>query len=237
MCDLSIKLVAWMDGELPESEGAALERHVESCSDCRECLEAFERASSAFNAYCDVVVERARSFTLAETSHRERSGFQWMPVACGIGVIAAAAVLAALVLQPRHHVAKTSLSVSVQSAPLHAVEQSNGVATTGTTARSVSSAMTTQSHRRPALHGKNSVNVVQQHRASELESHNIAAFGAQPPIEISVPEEDMFPPGAVPDGISYNAVVTFAAEGSLPRNSNANVNGLKTGFNRGGNRP
>jgi hypothetical protein len=40
------------------------------------------------------------------------------------------------------------------------------------------------------------------------------ASAAEPPIEIAVPTESMFPPGAVPEGIGFTAVVTISADDS-----------------------
>jgi hypothetical protein len=104
-------------------------------------------------------------------------------------------------------------------------------------ARLVSPPMTMQRHSRPELRAKTSVKVAQRQQPRAIERENAPAFAAQPPIEISVPAEDMFPPGAVPDGIGYNAVVIFAADGTSQRFANAAVNGSKAGFDRGGNRP
>jgi hypothetical protein len=236
MRDPSNKLVAWMDGELPENESAEIARHVQSCPECRDCLAAIKQASGAFNAYCDVAVEQAESSTLAGPSPNTREAFCWMPVACGIGAIAAAAVLIALVLQPSHQVANTPPNVPAKSPSLHAVQRSNSVVATNNTG-SLIVAATTQRHSRPEARTKNTLKAVQQRQPRAVELENAPAFAAQPPIEISVPAEDMFPPGAVPDGISYNAVVIFAADGASQHFADAPVNGLKTGFNRGGNRP
>ena len=38
---------------------------------------------------------------------------------------------------------------------------------------------------------------------------------AQPGIQIAIPADSMFPPGAVPEGVAYIANVSFAADGSL----------------------
>jgi len=47
---------------------------------------------------------------------------------------------------------------------------------------------------------------------SKRQAENASA--TEPPIEISVPTENMFPPGAVPEGIGFTAVVTIAADDS-----------------------
>ena len=53
MCDVSGKLIAWMDGELPENEAAYVERHIRDCSECRRCAEAYTCVSRLVIAYCD----------------------------------------------------------------------------------------------------------------------------------------------------------------------------------------
>jgi anti-sigma factor RsiW len=86
MCEFSGKLVAWIDGELPEDEMAAVGAHVPWCNDCRREAEAFRKVSVAF-AECarTVAPQRAR---------RIRAG-----VVAVAGI--AAAVLVALLVMPR----------------------------------------------------------------------------------------------------------------------------------------
>jgi hypothetical protein len=40
---------------------------------------------------------------------------------------------------------------------------------------------------------------------------------AQPAIEIAIPWDAMFPPGAVPEGVSFVADLTLGADGSAER--------------------
>ena len=35
MCDFPGRLVAWLDDEMPEGEAAEVQRHVQSCVECR----------------------------------------------------------------------------------------------------------------------------------------------------------------------------------------------------------
>jgi anti-sigma factor RsiW len=84
MCDFSGKLIAWMDGELPDDEAAAVDRHLGKCSECRERVDTYRGVSRAFAAYCA---------TAAESATRRRSR-PWLPVLAG----AAAAVVLAIVL-------------------------------------------------------------------------------------------------------------------------------------------
>lgn len=86
MCDFSEKLIAWMDGELPDDEAAAVDRHLGGCSECLDRLETYRGVSRALAAYCAASME---------TTTRRRWP-QWLPVLTGA---AAAAVLLAGVFQ------------------------------------------------------------------------------------------------------------------------------------------
>ena len=54
-----VKLMAWLDGELPDADAAAVERHVRECTECASRAEAYRQASMAFEAYCEVCCEAA----------------------------------------------------------------------------------------------------------------------------------------------------------------------------------
>lgn len=43
---------------------------------------------------------------------------------------------------------------------------------------------------------------------------NVSSLPAEPAIQIAVPAEAMFPPGAVPEGVNFIADLTIAADGS-----------------------
>src|SRR5580700_11799950 len=79
MCEFSDRLVAWLDGELPVDESAAIESHLGGCSDCRARMSAYEETSAAFTAYRDAVAR--------ERMNRPRSAHPWLPIA---GALAAA---------------------------------------------------------------------------------------------------------------------------------------------------
>ena len=54
--------------------------------------------------------------------------------------------------------------------------------------------------------------------ASARNSANVASWTpAEPAIQIAIPAAAMFPPGAVPDGLTFIADVTIAADGSAQR--------------------
>jgi anti-sigma factor RsiW len=238
MCDFSKKLVAWMDGELPQNESETVARHVESCPECRDCVASFEQASNSFDTYCEMAFEQVEAHPFAVSASNPKLQNAKLPgrktVLWGAGAVAAA-VIAMLIVPPRRQMVQAPSVLPVQSASARAVEKTDSPEA----ANPGASPIAVERHNRPHSRLQKSraaKSITSPQRPRVAESQGIA-FAAGPPIEISVPAEDMFPPGAVPDGISYTAVVTFAADDAPPRYGNASINGLKTGFGRGGNRP
>jgi anti-sigma factor RsiW len=184
MCDVNLRLVSWIDGELPEDEGATIERHVQSCAECRQRVAAYKAASRDFAGFYSVTTQPA-----PETKSPRKMP-RWIPVA----IAAAAAVVVTLVLLPR--------AQKQAAAPLQAAIISTPV-TQEPTAEPVEQAQPTvaAAKRRPVP------------RRSHL-LHEDWAIG-QPAIQIAIPADSVFPPGAVPEGVAYIANVSFAADGSV----------------------
>ena len=57
MCELSGKLMAWLDHELESDEMAGVERHIEECAECQREVAAYREVSATFHSYCDAVME------------------------------------------------------------------------------------------------------------------------------------------------------------------------------------
>ncbi len=112
MCDFSKKLMAWMDGELPDGESADLERHVSACGECSNLLVSYEGASEAFDVYCEA--------TFAAETRRRSS--RWLPAAVAAGM-AAAAVIAAFSILPHHRVAQLPRYASSPAEAPHVAAQ------------------------------------------------------------------------------------------------------------------
>lgn len=226
MCDFSGKLIAWMDRELVESEAAEMKTHLAACGRCRQRLAAYRQASGAFDAYC-------QAFAAAET--RRPRAPRWAIAACG--AVAAAAAMAALLVLPRARVAQAPSRVPGRAAALHTAFQKNeprkapqrpvqknaasGLALhapAAETARPAASATVKVRPRSlaPALRTEPARNetAATEPRAA---APGASAFPAEPPIEIAIPAEAMFPPGAVPPGASFTADLTIAADGSAQR--------------------
>ena len=192
MCDYSRKLIAWIDRELPESDAAELERHVAVCAECRERLVSFEWASRAFNAYCEA--------TFAAATRRRLP--PWLPAAGVAAGIAAAAAIAAVLMLPRQRVTLVPPDVPpAAEAPHTPVKQAE---------RQDASVTPVRSHNNQRASATEA-----SARASQV--RGISSFPAEPPIQIAIPADAMFPPGAVPPGMSFTAELTISADGSAER--------------------
>lgn len=194
MCDFSGKLIAWLDHELPAEETAAVERHLETCSECRCRVDAYKRVSSEFEAYCEDTI----------ASNVPGGGApRWVPVVSAAGAVAAVVVL--FLALPRTRVQRPAFD-----SPRVAVAASPAVVAKGLPApvRSV--------HR---VHRQHAVAPVQNQTENSAVAQNQNAYSLpdEPVIQIAIPAEEMFPPGAVPEGMHFVADVTIAADGSAER--------------------
>lgn len=190
MCEFPEKLIAWSDRELPAGEAADVERHVRVCAECRSQLRAYERVSAAFEEYCDAAV----------ASQVRRRAPRWV-----LAVSGAAAVAAALFLVLPH------ARLRPPRAPIRAA--------------AASQPLVLEAKRPTAVPVKPAVLVKKDHRRqlslSPLRQDAIRTdvtwLPAEAAIQIAIPAEAMFPPGAVPEGISFTADLTIATDGSAQR--------------------
>jgi anti-sigma factor RsiW len=187
MCDYSEKLVAWMDGELSGEETADVERHCAECTECQTRLEKYQQVSKAFDAYCDVV-------TAVKTRPRR------LRLVAGLSV-AAAAVLAVAVgwVLLRSHSERLRAPAPQALAALPAAQLEAAVAPNETV------------HRRQA---PRELAAQEKVKSPSLPRPEVASLPPEPAIQIAIPAESMFPPGAVPEGINFTADVSFGPDGS-----------------------
>src|SRR5215469_13680001 len=87
MCEYSKRLVAWMDGELAESEAAEVEQHVRACPACGKCVSACEEICREFAAYY-------AAFTQTRPVARRQKVSGWVPMAASVAAVAAMLVIA-----------------------------------------------------------------------------------------------------------------------------------------------
>jgi hypothetical protein len=215
MCDYSRKLVAWMDGELPKSEATDMESHLGACGECRRRLTAYEQVSSTFEDYCLA--------TLGAEARRS-SAPHWAAGACVAGAIAVGAAIAALLMLPRQRIARAPAAagavhaaVQAEDAP-HVVVPTQGIVDVRAAQRAANATKGAR-HRyvTPSARTENSGNETGIAPLPVLPTQNAGEFPTEPPIEIDIPADAMFPPGAVPPGMSFTADLTIASDGSPER--------------------
>lgn len=181
MCEFSSKLIAWIDGELPDDQMFAINRHLTQCSECRQQAAAFREVSHAFLA-------------CSRTVPQQRAG-AWRAAVLVPAAIAAAGVLAALLMLPRHaqEASRHPSITGVAAAPAVPLDKLLAMAPL----HSVPARMVATRPRR----------VKRAPRLSEW-------MPAEPTIQILIPGDALFPPGALPEGVDLVANLRFAAEGS-----------------------
>jgi len=186
MCNSSLRLVAWIDGELSESEASVVEQHVQVCADCRKRVSAYHDVSRGFAAYYTAAIHKAPAAS-PKSEHRIP---RWIPLA----MAAAAVAVVALLLFPRAQKHASAAPQIAKAVSPVAVEPS---------AKAVEPARPTQPR------------VAKTHKAAHRQPIHEDWAIAQPGIQIAIPADAMFPPGAVPEGVAYIANVSFAADGSV----------------------
>jgi len=200
MCDFSGRLIAWLDKELPEGEAAVVERHLKVCMECQSRLVAYQQASRTFDAYCDAEI----------ASERRRSLPRWIPV-ISAGAAAAIAVAAVFLTFPRGRVPWPSIkSPTAHSSP--AMDPRVGAAHSVVAVQTPPSAAS-----RVARVDRRYAAVPARRRSAGAAPAQVHDVGALPAIEITIPSDAMFPPGAVPEGVSFVADVVLGADGSAER--------------------
>jgi hypothetical protein len=184
MCELSGKLVAWLDQELEIDEMAQMQRHIQNCVECRSQLDVCQAVSRKFDAYLDAVVA-------SKAQHR-------VPRAVSVLSVAATAALAAaifLAIQQKH--------IESPLVPVPAI----GMASSTVVHEAAPVPAPTRAVRRRHV----------EHPAQNSLAQNQIATNWTPPepaIQIAIPAECMFPPGAVPEGVNFTADLKIAADGS-----------------------
>jgi len=191
MCDFSGKLIAWLDHELPAEEAADVERHLVICAECRSGVEAYKRVSGEFDAYCDA----------AMASNARRGALRWAAVASAAGAVAALVALFMAIPRtrvepPESHAQQATVATSPA---IVAAEVPDSVRPT---IRRV--------QRRQAMAPVQ----IQDANAPPAQNQNAYLPPDGPMIRIAIPADEMFPPGAVPEGMHFVADLTIAADGS-----------------------
>jgi anti-sigma factor RsiW len=187
MCDFQAKIVAWLDHELPDNQAADVERHVQACEQCRAEHEKYGQVSRTFDAYCDTV--------LAAKTHR--SILRWVPAMSG-ALLAIAATVLFLTSQQHRIEPRPIVAPGATVAPVQALA-----------AESVLSAE--PAHKK--IHSPRAVLPVQK----SVEEPPANWQPAETAVQITIPLETMFAPGAIPEGMNFVAELSIGPDGSVER--------------------
>lgn len=189
MCELRDKLVAWLDGELSGGEAAEIALHVHRCVECQRCLASYKEISAAIVSHCEsqFVSQVQPPITL-----------RWKPA---FALAAAAGVV--LLLLARH--------ASEERPPFQ--PQVNEVAYSGVPEKPAKSSVAPSGSSNKPVHKKRSIRVSPRPEFQEYARKENWAPG-ESVVQITIPAESMFAPGAVPQGASFSAELILAADGS-----------------------
>jgi hypothetical protein len=181
MCEFEVKLIVFLDRELPSEEVACVERHIEGCEECRNRLAGYELVNETFDAYCDAV--------MAAKTRR--------PIAHCVPVLAsavAAAVVMFLAFSEKRMEPPPVLTPTISAVSVHGPMP-------------VLAPPAPEPAPRKKIRSRHAVPAVQE-RAVKWRPTETA-------VQIAIPAEAMFPPGAMPKGLNFVAEMSIAPDGSV----------------------
>jgi hypothetical protein len=200
-------LLAWIDGELTADDAPKLERHLPTCDECRSRAEEYRRVSRSFEEYCDIYGK-----TVA-VSKPQREFARWLP-----GISAAMAITAVVILlvlfSPRVRVPQLPMRAPM---PAHNTPvNSLAVQTAQIATKPAQSEATRLPIARRPRHRLRPLSRESQAAlsAAQTQPRQVNALLRAPAVEIAIPADDLFPPGAVPPGVVFTADVTIVPESS-----------------------
>jgi hypothetical protein len=189
MCDFPGKLIAWLDHELPEREAAEVRQHVQGCKECQNRVKVYEQVGKAVDSYCDGAL----------ASNVPGGRICWQ-----LALLAAAVVgIALLLVFPRARVEQTMTHQPAAATP--ALHDATTIA---------SPAIAFETPPAPEKPQKPQRNVHQHPATPAAQNPARNWLSAGPAIQIAIPAEAMFPPGAVPEGINFVADLSIGPDGS-----------------------
>lgn len=200
MCEFDAMLVAWMDDELGPDTGAEVERHIAVCQACSHKVAAYRKVSRAFTAYC-------ASAPIETRPPRSRWVVWGGAVAATMAAIAMWPLRAPLEQLPLH-------SPKIPEAPAFAFQTASRKP--GVLMISQKPAAPWSKENAPARHF--AVRVPED--AADRSGQRTAAKSAprilpsEPSIEIALPADAMFAPGALPPGVAFAADLSIGSDGS-----------------------
>jgi anti-sigma factor RsiW len=189
MCELCDKLVAWLDGELSSGEAVEIEHHIRRCEECKQCVASYKEISAAIVSHCE-----SRFVSQVQPPLRLRS----KPV---FALAAAAAVV--FLLFARH--------ASEERPPTQS--QVNEVVSSTVPEKPAKSLVAPGGSSNKPVHKTRAIRVSARPESQEYARKENWVPG-ESVVQITIPAESMFAPGAVPQGASFSAELILAADGS-----------------------
>ena len=198
MCDFAEKLMAWLDQELPNDDAATVEWHLQVCPECRDRVEAYRRVSGAFDRYCDAYCD-----ALPAPNPSRRVTHPVLTISEGVALAAAVAMF--FLLLPRWRVQPAAPG----AAPIPSVVDAAKALPLAHEAHSAPAEI------RPVAQAKRRKGAEHvKQAAAPRQSEGTSWLASEPAVEIAIPADAIFPPGAVPEGVGFTADVTIAPDGS-----------------------
>ena len=198
MCEYARKLVAYLDHELSADEALALELHLQGCQRCREQMFEYRQVSATFNDYCAAMA----------TAGTQRLKQRRVPLWTAAAAVLLLATLGAVIQRvPRQTLSPTNVPALASQVALP----------TQVTARPRSETLPTTTK---SIH--------RRHRTRPALPATENWLPSEPSIQVAIPADAVFPPGAVPDGVSFTAVVNIGLDGSAqPVHFHQRMSGLE----------
>jgi anti-sigma factor RsiW len=165
MCEYSGRLIAWLDGELPDGEATNVEWHVGQCAECRKAVSEYREVSDAFLACYE-----------GQMKHPAPKPHSWRWVAALAGLAAAIAAIIVLAQPPAE---KLAFHPPSPRPPAPELIMASARARIPLSRRAIPA---------PTRH---------------------PWTPEEPVVEVALPADALFPPGAVPEGVSFIADVRF----------------------------
>ena len=198
MCDFTEKLMAWVDKELSHYDTAAVQRHLQDCPECRDRVEAYRRVSSAFDRYCEAYCD-----AVTASKHGRKLNRRVLAISGGVAV--AAAVVMFFLLAARWRVQPAALKAAPTQTAIDAANALPPAHATQTIPAVISPVARIERQKRAEQ--------VKQ-AAPTRQSEETGWLASEPAVEIAIPADAIFPPGAVPEGVGFTADVMIAPDGS-----------------------
>ncbi|HEX3376308.1 MAG TPA: zf-HC2 domain-containing protein [Candidatus Acidoferrales bacterium] len=214
MCEFSNKLVSLLDHELPAEEAVKVELHLETCEECRGLLGVFAKVSREVDAYCNEAME--------VNPRRVASG--WAPLTIAAGMVTAVIVL--FLAWPRARVTPSTMQ-------LPQVTTATSLAVAGTPLP-VTAPPNHRNHKQHA--GTNELRIVPVQSKNSAPVQSVVDYDSpeEAMIQIAIPADEIFPPGAVPEGVNFMADLTISADGTA---EGMRLRPMLAGFERRTTRP